>query len=332
LLVPVEGPAILIVDQPDWRNDLVDVDKVIFRRDLYGGIVEAIVDSGLDGKRIGVSDEERMPLTAYRAISTDLPSVSFERADELLMARRMIKSPAELDMLRHSSAVGSEMMAAMMTAAVEGKTDADLVEAAYGVALRRGAVPCDFAMASGPEDGHVWWQRLPSWNWERPYVKGDFVHPDIYGVVDGYYYDFVRATVVGREPTAAQREILEAAIGCVHAACNAAVPGARACDVYGAGRAYLREHGLDHVDPGDGTVDLSTDVLEGFGHGLGLQMEAPWLTPTDETQIKAGMVLAVEQHVSRRDAGTVRYEENIIVTEDGPEVMTAGCPPRWWDE
>lgn len=330
LVLPVDGAAILVVDQPDWRTDLVDIDEVIFDRDHYAGVVEALRRSGLAGKRVGLVDEERMPLTGFKAVSGDLPTTLFERADELLMARRMVKSPAEQDMLRYASVVGGEMMDAMMNLAVAGKTDADLVSAGYGVAIRRGASPCDFAMASGPEDGHVWWQRLPSWNWQRPYQQGDFVHPDIYGVVDGYYYDFVRATVVGGEPTTAQREILEVAIGCVHAACAAAVLGNQACDVYAAGRAYLREHGLDHVDVQDGEVDLSTDVLEGFGHGLGLQMEAPWLTPEDRTPLVQGMALAVEQHVSRRGVGTVRYEETLIVTDGKPEIMTRGCKPRWW--
>jgi Xaa-Pro aminopeptidase len=332
LVLPVDGNAILVVDQPDWRTDLVEIDEVTFTRDLYSGVADACRRSGLDGKRLGLADEERMPVTAFKAISSALPSVAFERADELIMARRMVKSPAELDMLRHASLVGGEMMDAMMSAALEGNTDADLVEAAYGVALRLGAAPCDFALASGPEDGHVWWERLPSWNWQRRYERGDFVHPDIYGVVGGYYYDFVRATVVGGEPSPPQREILEAAIGCVHAACAAAVPGNETRDVYLAGRAYLREHGLDHVDVKDGEVDLSTDVLEGFGHGLGLQMEAPWLTPESRTTLVPGMALAVEQHVSRRGVGTVRYEETLIVTDEQPEIMTRNCKPRWWNE
>lgn len=330
LVLPVEGDAILVVDQPDWRTDLVDVEQVVFDRDLYGGSIDAIRRTGLEGKRIGLTDEERMPLTAYKAILEGLRGTSFERADELIMERRMVKSRAELDMLRYASAVSGEMMDAMMAAAVEGATDADTVGAALDVALAYGAVPCDFALASGPEDGHVWWQRLPSWNWQRPYEKGDFVHPDIYGVVDGYYYDFVRATVVGADPTPEQLELLEGAIGCVHAACAAAVPGSEARDVYNAGRAFLRDAGLDHVDPADGVVDLSTDVLEGFGHGIGLQMEAPWLTPASTTKLVAGMTLAVEQHVGRRGVGTVRYEETIIVTDGEPEMMTAGCEPRPW--
>jgi Xaa-Pro aminopeptidase len=331
LVLPVEGEAILVVEQPDWRDDLVDADQVVFSRDVYGGVVEAMKRTGLDGGRIGLTDEERMPLTAYKGIVDGLGGgTAFERADELIMSRRMIKSPAELDMLRHASAVSGLMMDAMMAQAVEGRTDGDAVGAALEVAMQHGAVPCDFAMASGPEDGHVWWQRLPSWNWERPYERGDFVHPDIYGVVDGYYYDFVRATVVGGEPTPEQLELLEGGIGCVHAAVAAAVPGAECRDVYRAGRDYLRERGLDHVDPGDGVVDLSTDVLEGFGHGLGLQMEAPWLTPGDATVLRPGMALAIEQHVGRRGVGTIRYEETMIVAEGAPEVMTAGCNPRPW--
>jgi Xaa-Pro aminopeptidase len=331
LVLPADGPSILVVDQPDWRDDLVEADDVLFKRDFYAGVVQALERSGLAEGRIGLTDEERFPLTAYRAITGGLPKATFDRADELIMERRLIKSPAELDMLRHASAVSGLMMDAMMAEAVVGRTDADAVGAALAVGLRHGAAPCDFALASGPEDGHVWWQRMPSWNWERPYEAGDFVHPDIYGVVNGYYYDFVRATVVGGEPSGAQLELLEGAIGCVHAACASAVPGRKAHEVFDAGRAYLRERGLDHVDPGGDVVDLSTEALDGFGHGLGLQMEAPWLTPGDETVLRPGMALAIEQHVSRRDVGTVRYEETVIVTEGEPEIMTAGCHPRPWE-
>ena len=42
------------------------------------------------------------------------------------------------------------------------------------------------------------------------------------------------------------------------------------------------------------------------------------------------MTLAVEQHVAKGGVGTVRFEETVLVTETGPEIMTAGCPARWW--
>jgi hypothetical protein len=112
---------------------------------------------------------------------------------------------------------------------------------------------------------------------------------------DGYYYDFVRSTVVGREPSPAQLEL------------------------------------LDHVAAGDdGEVDLSSDLLESIGHGIGVGWDEPVLTPKTETVLEAGMTLAVEQHVSRRGVGTVRYEETLIVTGGEPELMTSGCRARWW--
>jgi Xaa-Pro aminopeptidase len=58
--------------------------------------------------------------------------------------------------------------------------------------------------------------------------------------------------------------------------------------------------------------------------------DEPVLTPTTELVLEPGMTLAIEQHVSRPDVGTVRYEETVIVTDGAPEIMTAGCKSRWW--
>jgi Xaa-Pro aminopeptidase len=332
LVVPVEGPATLVVDQPDWRTDLVDCDEVMVSRDVYRGVALAMRTSGLAGKRVGLTDEERMTVAAQRALIDELPGTTVVRADDLLMRRRMVKSAAEIEMMRFASLVGVEVMGAMLTAAEEGVSDAEVVAAGFEVACLLGAQPYDFAMASGPEDGHLWWSRLPSWNWRRRYERGDVVHPDIYGAVDGYFYDFVRSCVVGGEPTTAQLELLEGGIGCIHAAASAAKAGNEARDVYAAGRTYLRDAGLDHADdPEGGVVDLSTEVLESIGHGLGLGWEEPWLTPQSDVVLEPGMTLAIEQHVSRRGVGTIRYEEVVLVQDQGgPEILTSACPARWW--
>jgi Xaa-Pro aminopeptidase len=243
----------------------------------------------------------------------------------------MVKSPAEIEMLRTASAVSCEIMSAMLAAAAEGRTDGDVVGAGAEVACRLGAQPYDFAMASGPEDGHLWWSRLPSWNWWRPYAAGDIVHPDIYGAVGGYFYDFVRSVVVGGEPSPPQLEILEGAIACIHAACDAARPGNRALDVYRACRSELADRGLDNEPPpAELESALSDDLLESCGHGIGVGWDLPTLTPVDDTVLVPGMTLAIEQHVSRPGAGTVRYEETVLVTDSEPEIMTAACPARWW--
>jgi Xaa-Pro aminopeptidase len=331
LVLPTNGESILIVNQPDWRDDLVQSDRVWVRRDLYGGVVEALGATGLDTGRVGLTDEERMSATALRGIEAGVPSAAFLRADELLLDLRLVKSPAEIEMMRYASAVSAELVKAMFTEVVEGRTDGDVAAAGYALAARIGAAPYDFAMASGPDDGHLWWARMPSFDWQRPYRRGDIVHPDVYGAVGGYYYDFVRSIVVGGEPTGDQKEILEAAIACIHAACRAAVPGAKAKDLYAACHNELARRGLSHRPDTDPKASiLSADYLESAGHGIGVGWEPPTLTPYDETVLSPGMTLAVEQHVTKAGVGTVRFEETVLVTETEPEIMTAGCPARWW--
>ena len=331
LVLPTNGESILVVNQPDWRDDLVESDRVWVRRDLYGGVVEALASAGLDRGRVGLADEERMSATALRALQSGLPDAELVRADELLLGLRLVKSPAEIQMMRYSSAVSSELVKAMFTEVAEGRTDGDVASAGYALAARLGAAPYDFAMASGPDDGHLWWARMPSFDWERPYRNGDIVHPDVYGAVGGYFYDFVRAIVVGGEPTPDQLEILEAAIACIHAACAAAVVGAKARDLYGACHGELARRGLSHRPDTDPKASiLSADYLESAGHGIGVGWEPPTLTPYDETVLMPGMTLAVEQHVTKAGVGTVRFEETVLITENGPEIMTGGCPARWW--
>jgi Xaa-Pro aminopeptidase len=331
VVLPLDGPVIMVVNQPDWRQDLVDCDEVRVRRNLYDGVAQAIIDAGLRGKRIGATDEERMPLAAYRTLTGWLPELELVRADEILMNLRVIKSPSEIEIMRYASLVSVDIMNAMLEQAVEGNTDGDVAAAGYGVTCRVGAQPYDFALASGPEDGHLWWSRMPSWNWSRPYRAGDIVHPDIYGVVDGYYYDFVRSTVVGRKPTAEQLDILEAAIGCIHAGCAAAVAGNTGADIYNAIRLYLRQVGHDHADSAvEGVVNLSTEVLEAGGHGIGLGWERPFITPYEDMLLAPGMTIAIEQHVHKPGVGTVRYEETVLVNDGPPEIMTASCPSRSW--
>jgi Xaa-Pro aminopeptidase len=331
LVLPANGESILVVNQPDWRDDLVMADRVWVRRDLYGGVVEALQACGLEHGTVGLTDEERMTVTAIRAIEAALPEASFVRADELLMSQRMIKSPAEIEMMRYASAVSVALVDAMFAEVAPGRTDADLAAAGYAAAARLGATPYDFAMASGPDSGHLWWSRMPSFDWTRPYERGDIVHPDIYGAVDGYFYDFVRSIVVGGDPTPWQLEILEANIASIHAACAAARPGARAKDLYAECHRVLEERGLAHradMDPRESI--LSADYLESVGHGIGVGWEPPTITPYDETVLVPGMTLAIEQHVSRPGVGTVRFEETVLVTEGEPEIMTAGSPARWW--
>jgi Xaa-Pro aminopeptidase len=64
----------------------------------------------------------------------------------------------------------------------------------------------------------------------------------------------------------------------------------------------------------------------GLGHGFGLQIhESPFIRPNVEVFLEAGMVVTCEPGIYLPDWGGVRIEDDILITPDGPEVLT-DCP------
>jgi Xaa-Pro aminopeptidase len=146
---------------------------------------------------------------------------------------------------------------------------------------------------------------------------------DLYGSIDGYLFDFGRSRVVGRSPTQEQQEILDAVRDSVHAGTELLRPGetlgavARRCEEVLSASAYARRHGLPQTTMG-GT----------WGHSLGLDWGAPWIESTSSTVIRSGMCFAIERRIEAPGIGGANYENDVIVTDAGPEIVTP-APDRY---
>src|SRR2546427_359300 len=106
-------------------------------------------------------------------------------------------------------------------------------------------------------------------------------------------------------------------------------PGLRERDVAFLLEQTFRELGAD--GPAGAVDRRARDVLaaeahafgHGLGHGIGLMVhERPFLSPTDQTPLQAGMVITNEPGIYRPGWGGVRLEEMVLVTEAGPQVLT----------
>lgn len=332
VVMPVEEDGTLVVEIPDWREDLVSAGEVRVELDLWAGLAATLRDRGLESGRVGLIGRESILHVAIDRIQAELPQIDLVWADDLIERMRRIKSPAEIRLMRESTRVGSEMVSAFVEAAVPGATEADCVLAALNCGIPQGAFPLDIPVASGPNVDHFLWDRMPSWNTERKLEAGDMIHPDMYGTVNGYFYDMVRTTVAGRKVSAEQREVLEASISVVDHIIEGMRPGVACGDLFDRGAEWLREH--DFEVPGDESTEgvaMLGQAYPSFGHSLGLAWENPSLVPGERDELEAGMVIAVEAEVGRPGAGTGAFEHNVLVTSDGVEVLTTHAPNVWWE-
>jgi Xaa-Pro dipeptidase len=208
LVMPAAEDGTLVVEIPDWRDDLVTIDDVRVSLDLWAGLGAALGERGLGSARVGLIGRESFPHIAATRITEMHPDIEFVWADDLIEDMRVRKSDAEIALMREATRVGCDMVTAFMEAAVPGVTEADCVIAAFSAGVRQGAFPLDIPVTSGANVDHFQWDRMPSWDHSRRLEPGDMIHPDMYGTVNGYFYDLVRTTVAGREASEAQREVL----------------------------------------------------------------------------------------------------------------------------
>jgi Xaa-Pro aminopeptidase len=206
----------------------------------------------------------------------------------------------------------------MMDAARPGATHAEVYLAGAEMLVRARAIPQAAFMLSGQGGGNPFVARcsFPTYGATEPLAEGQWFQVGLSGVYEEYYFDLARSAPVG---AASERQIdaFEAAIASVQASIDVIRPGVTAAEVAAAGLEYMRELGY-----GLG------GAFSGMGHGIGLGWDAPWLIPDDETVLAPGMVLCVERGV-KRDGFSGDFEETVLVTESGCELLTSARVRRW---
>ena len=66
-----------------------------------------------------------------------------------------------------------------------------------------------------------------------------------------------------------------------------------------------------------------------LGHGLGMQLtEWPSHTERDGTLLEPGMVITLEPCLTIAPGKEMVHEENVVVREDGAELLTTRAPPE----
>lgn len=318
VVLPADGEPVLVADDRPERDSDLAIGDVMVTGDVTGSAIDAMKKAGLAGGRIGVAGSDTLPWSLHNALAEALPEVTWVPADDILGRLRMVKSPGEVAMLRRASQVGSRATEAMLERAVPGATHGEVVAAGMEVLVTAGGILYNSFMSSGKGGNNpvIASSSFPTWGSDDVLEDGDWFHVGISGAVDGYYFDHARSKPVGHA-TAEQIRVFEAPLLAVREAMAVVRPGVTAADIARAGREKLESLGFE-----------LEGSFKGFGHGIGLGWDSPWLVESDHTPIEENMVLCVERSV--RHMGYVGdFEETVVVAKDGCELLT-DARVRWW--
>ncbi len=282
--------------------EVVKQDATVSAQQLIARLCEQerVQKLGYEGDFLTVDDFE-----TYRKLHPGRELVS---ATGLVEALRMVKEPAEVELMRTAARIADEAWAEILKQIKPGVVERDLaVELEYQM-KKRGAEgnAFDFIVASGTRSA------LPHGvASDKRIEQGDLVTFDFGCVYKGYCSDMTRTVMVG-EPTEKQREIYAIVLEAQMRGLAACKPGMTGKELDEVCRSYIREKGYaDHF--GHGT-----------GHGVGRFIhEGPKVSVRGEQDVlQPGMVVTIEPGIYLPGWGGVRIEDMVLVTEDGCERLS----------
>ncbi|WP_227285856.1 MULTISPECIES: M24 family metallopeptidase [Paracoccaceae] len=249
----------------------------------------------------------RMPLAEFDRLRAGL-SASWVDGTPLIKALRMVKSAAEIAVIREICAIGSRAFARAPDLFHAGQPLEDVFRRFRIALLEAGAEDVPYLVGGAGPGGYRDVISPPS---DRPLQPGDVLMLDTGATRAGYFCDFDRNWAIGRASAAARQG---------HAALWQAV-----------------ERGLAAARPGITCAGLFAAMADGLGdgadigrmgHGLGMQLtEWPSVAAHDQTVLCAGMVLTLEPSLPLPGGRMMVHEENILITEAGPELLSERTPP-----
>lgn len=243
------------------------------------------------------------------------PKVLVADCSQKIWDLRVIKSPAEIDLLRKAGRIGVEAHKAIMKATYVGMPEYELAALFEYENQRRGAQELAYNTIICQKENHPY---LHYHTYDGVLEDGEFLVID--GGPDFHYYD-IDITIsypVNGKFTPRQKEIY-VACNAMHEACMAVYrPGLDYSDLRKEVADKLKEMGYDTNLP------IFKKFGASFGHYVGMAVHDVGGGPRT---LEVGMVFANEPlAIFAKENLGVRVEDTIVITEGGCENLTAGIP------
>ena len=254
--------------------------------------------------------------------------------DYLLKHHILIKDSQQIEGMRASCRLASEILDATCAKAKEGTTTLELNDYAHRLHLEAGAVPAPLNYGYPPFPrsictslNDVICHGIPN---DNPLQKGDILNIDVTCILNGYYGDCSRMVMIG-EVEHEKKLVVDVAYECLMRAIAILKPGIPLSQIGEVIESYASAQGCSVVN-------------QFVGHGIGLEFHEgpqvahhrnhhhllliPGMTFTIEPMINAGVKEAVIDPKDRWTARTkdgrasAQWEHTLLITPEGHEILT----------
>ncbi len=292
------------------RSDIAEIEAWPAPRPHDDGL-SLLKDRLANCQRLGVlmghETTFRMPLNDVFELRAALPAEWIDATD-IIRDLRMVKSKREIAYIRQICGIASQGFARVPEIANAGQSLSSVFREFKRMLLELGADDVPYLV--GGVD-HPSYDDVISPPDDRPLSNGQILMLDTGATLNGYFCDFDRNYAVGT-PTASAQRAYAKLYDATDAAMEMARPGVRACDLFAAMAK---------------SMDTQNSDVGRFGHGLGMQLtEWPSLAAWDETIIRENMVLTLEPSIDVEGGGIMVTEENILITDASPILLSTRAP------
>ena len=320
LIVPREGRSFVVCPafERDRASEQIDAGPLKGSADVmtweehespYQRIAEGLRARGLSTGRIGI--EETVRYVFANGAAAALPAVTLASGTPVTAGCRTIKSPHEIELMRHASAVTLKAYEAAYHALKDAMTQDDFARMVAEAHERLG-----FHGGAGVQVGP--YSALPHGSATPQVIReGTILLIDGGCQVEGYSSDLSRTFVLGKA-TDRMKQVFEVEQRAQQAALAAARPGVECQAVDAAARKVITDAGF-----GPDYKFFTHRV----GHGMGMDgHDWPYLVRGNTLPVRPGMVFSDEPGIYIRGEFGVRLEDDMHITENGAELFTPTSP------
>ncbi|CAM3982127.1 aminopeptidase P family protein [Staphylococcus schweitzeri] len=252
-------------------------------------------------------ESEHLTVARQKQLISGFNVSSFGDIDLTIKHLRNIKSEDEIEKIRKAAELADKCIEIGVSYLKEGVTEREVVNHIEQTIKQHGVNEMSFDTMVLFGDHAASPHGTPG---NRKLQQNEYVLFDL-GVIYEHYCSDMTRTVKFGEPSQEAQNIYNIVLEAETSAIKAIKPGIALKDIDRIARNIISENGYGDYFP------------HRLGHGLGLQEhEYQDVSSTNTNLLEAGMVITIEPGIYVPNVTGVRIEDDILVTENGYEILT----------